>query len=384
MTENNHGLPYSDSLDIQTFSRLFDNKTTSYKLIFFYSLLEILRKNFFEPSKSISLQELNVEMLVHSWYPHSVFRLSFGYQDTIANKLDELQVQIDKPLLKIARNDKYTLREIISQKLEDEGSKKTSKKDLRRYVPFRLIRPFFPELKGIKDGKVNQEIASASIRLFDSRRPIYKLSEDLNSIVLHPDWTVYFQENYVIIHGWVVWNLISYMQSKNPNTPGIANKLFPPLDERSSLKEQTIYWKEVLKQCPNIKCIYSDLVITEDNLSLDHYLPWSFVAHNNLWNLIPSPRHVNSSKSNRIPAQTYFEKMIELQYIGARESRKIIKEKKWKNYMECYLVDLKFEDYSEILDFSSFKSKYQSQVMPLIALAESQGFESQWRYQKIP
>jgi len=49
--------------------------------------------------------------------------------------------------------------------------------------------------------------------------------------------------------------------------------------------------------------------------------------------------------------------------------------------MECYLVDLKFESYDEILDFSSFKSRYQAQIIPLVSLAESQGFESRWCYQ---
>lgn len=381
MIENEHGLPHSDSLDIQTFSRLFDRKTTSYKLIFFYSLLEIIKKNLFDPSQAITLQDLNVEMLVNSWYPHSVFKLSFGYQDTIANKLDELQIEIDKPLLKVTQNDKQILRETIARKLIESGAERANKKDLRRYVPFRLIRPFFPELRGIEDAKANQEVANLSIRLFDSRRPIYKFTQDLKSVVLHPDWVNYFQKNYVIVHGWVIWNLISYMQDKNPNSPGIANKIFPPPSERGSLQGQTKYWKEVLKQIPVIRCIYSDLVITESDFSLDHYLPWSFVAHNNLWNLVPTPKSINSSKSNRIPDQVYFEKMTELQYVGVQESQKAFSEKVWKSYMECYLVDLKFDSYSEILDFPAFKCRYQSQITPLVSLAESQGFESRWRYQ---
>lgn len=384
MSTNSYGLPYSEKLDIQTFSRLFDQKTTSYKLIFFYSLLEILRRNFFDASTPISLQELNTEMLVHSWYPHSVFKLSFGYQDTIARKLDKLDIKIDKSLLKITKNDREILRKTIFQKLQSEANKTSSDKDLRRYVPFRLIRPFFPELRGTKDAKVHQAISDLSKSLFESRKPLYKFSEDLKNIVLHPDWAGYFQENYVIIHGWVAWNWISYMQSKNPNSPGIANKIFPPLDEREPLKEQTAYWKAILGSNVNLKCIYSGLLITEDILSLDHYLPWSFVAHNNLWNLIPVPRSVNSSKSNRIPDQYYFDKMIEIQHLGIMESRKLIKESKWKKYMECYLVDLNFESYDEILEFVSFRSKYQSQIAPLISLAESQGFESRWRYRQLP
>ncbi|MDO4183194.1 MAG: HNH endonuclease domain-containing protein [Coriobacteriia bacterium] len=36
-------------------------------------------------------------------------------------------------------------------------------------------------------------------------------------------------------------------------------------------------------------------------LSIDHFIPWSFVLHDELWNLLPSFRDVNSSKSDRLP-----------------------------------------------------------------------------------
>ena len=83
MSSDGHVLPYAENLDIKSFSRLFDDKTTSYKLIFFYSILDILRRNFFDSSLAIELQYVNIEMLGHSWYPHTFFGLSFCYQDII-------------------------------------------------------------------------------------------------------------------------------------------------------------------------------------------------------------------------------------------------------------------------------------------------------------
>jgi len=50
---------------------------------------------------------------------------------------------------------------------------------------------------------------------------------------------------------------------------------------------------------------------------------------------------------------------------------------------ECYLVDLKFSDHEEILNFNLFKARYESQVKPLVGLAKSQGFESNWRYESV-
>ncbi len=106
MTERTHSLPPSDSLDISTFSRLLDDTTNSYKFVFFLSLLNILSNSSFDVSSPISLNDLAVEMLVNAWYPHSVFRLSFGLQDMIARKLDELTLHINQPAFKITENNK--------------------------------------------------------------------------------------------------------------------------------------------------------------------------------------------------------------------------------------------------------------------------------------
>jgi CRISPR/Cas system Type II protein with McrA/HNH and RuvC-like nuclease domain len=34
---------------------------------------------------------------------------------------------------------------------------------------------------------------------------------------------------------------------------------------------------------------------------LDHFLPWSFVTHDLIWNLVPAPRSINIQKSAAVP-----------------------------------------------------------------------------------
>ena len=62
--------------------------------------------------------------------------------------------------------------------------------------------------------------------------------------------------------------------------------------------------------------IFERVDLDKDSISLDHYLPWSFVAHDQLWNLIPTTPSVNSSKSNNIPAENYFSDFVKLQHQG--------------------------------------------------------------------
>ena len=367
---NPYSLPDSESLDIASFSRLLDDTTNSYKFLFFLSLLDILHSRSFKTDSPISLRDLAVEMLVNAWYPHSVFRLSFGLQDMVAEKLSSLGLHLDKPLLKTTEGNKAILREEIKSKNIDDS--------LTRYVPFRLIRPFFKkELGGLKDQQVNSEVKSAAERLFETRKPLYKFNRDSAEIIIHPEWASYIEINYRIIRGWVSLGWLQYMQKKNPNTPGIVNKLFPPR-ERESLQTQTSYWRIVIENRQDLRCIYSDQILTLDDVSLDHYLPWSFVAHNQLWNLIPVPKSVNSSKSDNVPDDIYFEKFVTTQHTGLIVSRNHISQ--WTKYVESYLVDLGFSSGEELLNFEILKKQYEIKFKPLIALAVSQGFASNWKY----
>ena len=373
MNNSIDNLPFSENLDIATFSRLLDDTTKSYKFVFLLSLLDLLSSRFFKVSSPIPLRDMAVEMLVNAWYPHSVFRLSFGLQDLVTRNLNELNLELNGPSLKITEGNKKILRDAIKTK--------TISDELVRYVPFRLIRPFFKELRELKDHQVNIQIKLTANQTFETRKPLYKFDEPGTSIIIHPDWATYIQTNYQIIRGWISWRWLQYMQKKNPNTPALANKLFPPRERELLLPSQTSYWKTVLKNCPDFKCIYSGQTLTLDDLSLDHYLPWSFVAHNQPWNLIPIPKSVNSSKSNRIPHNDYFDRFVRSQHLGLTIFHRSSSEKQWNNHIESFIIDLVFCDQSELLNLNLLARQYEIKIKPLLALAVSQGFEDGWIYQ---
>ena len=267
-------------------------------------MIIILKRINFARLSAISFREIIVEMLANAWYPHKFFKLSFGTIDQIANKLDALELEITEPILKFRDPDKKILRNTINnQNLEDIIN------SINRYVSYRLIRPFFTqETRGLKDFYVNPAIINLAKNKFDIKKPLYCFNaedqQDCNAIILHPDWVEYLEENYTIVRGWVSWEWLNYMQQQNPSIPNVVNKLFMP-QQRDSLANQTKYWKTILDH-QDIKCIYSQVQLNKDEISLDHYLPWSFVAHDQLWNLIPTTKSVNSSKSNNIPSEKYF------------------------------------------------------------------------------
>lgn len=371
-------LPKSDRVNISALSQIFDNTTTSYKHLFFISILDILRRRKFDTLSPISFREIIVEMLANAWYPHSYFKLSFGAQDKIATKLDTLVLEITEPILKFTDTDKKLLRKTIqTQNIDDIIS------FISRYVPFRLIRPFFnAETKGLVDAKVNQCLTELSISKFEIRKPLYCFDsehlKDCTAIILNQDWVEYIAENYSIIRGWASWEWLQYMQQKNLNVPNIINKIFAP-QQRSSLAQQTEYWKIVLNH-QDIECIYSSNRLEKETISLDHYLPWSFVAHDQLWNLIPTTASVNSSKSNNIPDEKYFEGFVSLQHLGLKTSHQNLSEAKWLKYAEHYISELKVNCSNDLLNLEIIRKAYGQTIVPLICLAVIQGFSQNWTY----
>ena len=79
----------------------------------------------------------------------------------------------------------------------------------------------------------------------------------------------------------------------------------------------------------------------QGSYSLDHFLPWKFVLHDQLWNPIPVSRSANSSKSDSLPSLRYLEPFVETQCLGLAVARGQTGERKWKQVMESYSAGLR-------------------------------------------
>ncbi len=250
-------------------------------------------------------------------------------------------------------------------------------RDLVKYVPYRLLTPFFEnELKGMSDGKKNKAIEKLSNSDIEYN-PIYKIND--NKITIYPEWMQYFISHFAVVEGWVFWHWINYLQSKNPNAIALANKLQKP-SVRASLRQQTKYWKIILKH-QNLNCIFSDRLITKNDLSLDHFLPWSFIGHDQLWNLIPISKSVNSSKNDNIPSmKKYLDEFIEMQLLGLKISHKNMNKRAWESKTDDFVTGLNVNFLDLTKNDKVVKTKYQETILPLTSIANNMGFNSNWIY----
>jgi hypothetical protein len=365
-------LPHDNQIDTKALSQLFSNTTNSYKLLFFLAILKHLQEARMKSGK-LNSTDLIETMLYLALYPIKYFNLSFGPQDQMAAHLSSLEIKDLDALTstQIASNS-------ISLKIH-QCIKESSAVDLEKYVPFRLLQPFFTEeLKGIKDGQKNAMTYQLAEQCFDIKKPLYRIEkyDDVLILVLHPQWITYLTKNYLIVEAWAEFAWVSYLQRKNPNSPNILNKIYPP-SSRVQLTAQRKIWDEFLHLNP-ISCIYSGQSLSPSNYALDHFIPWSYMGHDQHWNLIPVIAHANGQKSNLLPNSAYLDKFCEIQhqYFAFLNARKKLAA------CEDYVLGLN-SSISDLKVGSTFQVKLSATISNISAMAELQGFSPNWTYDPI-
>ena len=110
-------------------------------------------------------------------------------------------------------------------------------------------------------------------------------------------------------------------------------------------------------------------------------MPWSFVVHNQLWNLIPTSKSVNSKKSDQLPSLNYLDAFVSAQHHALTTSRAFFKPKIWEDYASCFVADLGLPEFSAVVDKQQLGDAYRSSLCPLLQLAELNGFVAAWLYE---
>ena len=276
-------VPYSNEVDYATFSNVLkdDKVVASYKM---YWLLSILDEAVLD-RKTIEFRTLICKMICKAWYPISKFKLSFGYCDNLGKVVNYI-------ITTFPETESLKENELFKFLYESED-KKLNKMiiDLTYNVPYRFLSPFFREqTHGKRTGveKIIQELSTTDERCVYS---IWGEARKDKYIIIKDEWCRYLKYNFKIIQGWTYYKLVCFLQKRNPNVPAIAMKLEAPV--KRNLTSATKIWKAVIERS-QVKDIYTGLEFNDKNfkehgvLSIDHFIPWSFVLHDHMWNFVPT------------------------------------------------------------------------------------------------
>ena len=350
-------IPQSDFLSTKNLSRVFNNTTATYKFYWFQSLLQMHNE---EGIYRMNVWDLVIRMVANAWFPIHYFHLSFGSMDSLHRIVTELQWMTDLPM----DAKKEEVVECLTVRLDDKKVK-DQLATLIRNVPYRFLSPW---INYTSDADV---IARSHAYENGCLYSIQKTKDEFY-ITINPVWSKYLQVYYGILTDFINWNLTLFLQQRNPNIPNIPNKLTRPM-ERTSLSKQRRFWDDVIRIGGHVHCIYTGQEIHIGDYAVDHFLPWSFVAHDQLWNLIPADNSINSSKSDKLPPLDRFLKKL------AEEHREAI-----KVYLGAGKKESALEDFASLgytprdllqLNRERFLAAYQQTFTPLFQIAQNMGYE---------
>jgi hypothetical protein len=279
-------------------------------------------------------------------------------------------------------------REKIIDFLEkcDDKTVTNYKQTLTLNVPYRLQVPFYDEIR-IENKQWYGSKQMLTDEINRQRRLMYyfTLINGLGTMIeVDASWAQYMIRNREILHGWLQLNLIHYLQNKNPSVPGIAEKITPPIAR--DLDRVRKYWKMIIRYDPSITDIYGNVPLADEVISVDHFIPWQYVAHDELWNLHPTTKNINSKKNNSLPSwKSYFEPLGDLEY-RAYEMRQRYAQVA-KEFNTCALYHLNNQEickqlYQDDLERAEFIRRLEKVIEPVYASAKNCGFK-EWNYDKV-
>ena len=373
-------LKYKNDLNIDSFIHMLDDTTECYKFYW----LDALLKLFSLGKTEIVFDDLINQMIADAWYSVVEYHLHLGPKNASGKIMNSLERAVIK-LSQLTNIPNDADRDTIIMAVKENDRELHGEKDqLTKNVPYRMLSTFMHEVKG-------------NDRIWDQKKRLIAYIEQLNKkecipyqitngaglkkrVVINEEWQNFFMDNFVTISGWIEVKKVRYLQGRNPGVPGIIYKLVPENNKQRKLRYVRNLWNTIIETKP-VYDIYSEKLLGLNDFDIDHFVPWSFVANDELWNLLPMDSSLNSSKSNNLPQWKYFELFAKNQYMmyeSAKSSEKIMDKFK-KCQRDNLVMPWSMEElYIAENDREAFIKVLEEKLHPVYDSARIQGYEI-WR-----
>jgi len=308
-------LIYKNNLNTEEFARMLDDPTQCYKFYWLEAILNLMVVD----TNDLEFNSIFDEMICEAWYSVTRYHLHLG--PTVKGKTENL---LEHAVQTVEKDSELpcpaTRADILCAIKRQEENLYEDKKRLALYVPYRLISSFLTEIKG-NDKLWDQRTRMIAYieELSKTKQLFYTIIEGRGlhkKIHINKYWRELILDNYPVIISWVQLKKIRYLQDRNPGVPGIIYKLSNDVENARKLTNVRDLWKSVAEIGEfTIHDIYSGASLDMKKYDLDHFIPWSYVANDEIWNLTPMDSKLNSSKSNHLPDwDIYFQNLASIQY----------------------------------------------------------------------
>ena len=306
---------YYNNLDIEGFSQMMKDPSFCYKFYWLEAIVKLIAENVRETTFDAIIDE----MISNAWYSVREFHVHLsgiqsdgGVRDGLERAIMLLTELSDLP----ANASKVEIKNEI--KKHNDALKKY-KEQLTNMVPYRALAGFFAKSGDVVDWGSTVRMTKY-IKQFSEEKILlpYTFGESSKlkkQVYFNSEWIDMIQDNAVSILGWIQYEKVKWLQNNNPEVPGLVYKLAPLDEKMRKLGKVRKLWNGVL-ELTEIRDVFKEEPIVFKEYDVDHFVPWSFVMNDELWNLMPMDSSLNSVKSNKLPHwDPFFERFATNQFV---------------------------------------------------------------------
>ncbi|QTE67658.1 HNH endonuclease [Clostridiales bacterium] len=305
---------YYNKLDIRSFMLMLKDPSYCYKFYWLEAIVNLISSGVTETT----FNDIIDEMICNAWYSVREFHIhlsGLGQNGEVRDGLERAVLVLSSLSNLNANASKVEIKNAIR---EYDDALKHAKEQLTNMVPYRAMAGFFANAGIIVPwdsvirmketiSSFNEQVTALPYTLGDGS----KLSKEVK---FHPDWVKMIQDYTVSILGWIQNEKVKWLQNNNPEVPGLVYKLLPMDEKMRKLGKVRNLWEGIMS-VQSISDVFTGEVIQPGKYDIDHFIPWSFVMNDELWNLMPMDSSLNSSKSNRLPQwDPFFQRFSDNQY----------------------------------------------------------------------
>ena len=306
---------YYSTLNIEGFSRMMNDPSYCYKFYWLEAIVQLIS----EDKKEATYDEIINEMIANAWYSVVEFHIHLSgiwgngdVKDSLENAVKKLHELTD---LK-SNASKVEIKNKIKEFDKELHKEKIT---LTQNVPYKALSGF------ANKGSEKIDLNSSAGRMMAYYNRInhmecllpYTFGDQKGlerKIIFNDAWVQMIQENMVSILGWIQYEKLRWLQNNNPEVPGLVYKLAPLDEKMRKLGHVRKLWEGIL-DTTNVVDVFKDELIKKEAYEVDHFIPWSFVMNDELWNLMPMDSSLNSVKSNKLPQwDKFFYRFAQNQY----------------------------------------------------------------------
>ena len=142
----------------------------------------------------------------------------------------------------------------------------------------------------------------------DTNRLFYSFSKKEEWIQINPVMYEFVCKHKVIIEKLNYYEWARFLERVNEET--VAVKLLNKIDESTKRNNLAIYRQILYEEFESKTCFYCGKQLSSDKIDVDHFIPWSFIKDDNLWNLVLACPSCNRKKNDKLPAGDYLAALV--------------------------------------------------------------------------